>query len=96
MQARVCIQNFDNGDIQGFLYIDAGSGEMLVTTSPRYTAGGKGSSGFPISGIVGSVEVDASVDVVGRTVDFTVSTNGGATTSLFTRSLATNGSNCTV
>ena len=96
MQARVCIQNYDNGDVQGYLFIDTGTGEQLVTTSPRYTSGGKGSTGFPISGTVGPVSVDAFADISGGTVDFDISTNGGATSAMITRSLSSSVANCIV
>ena len=93
MQARVCVQNFDNGDVQGFLFIDTGSGESLVTTSPIYESGGKGSNGFPIMGTSGQVDVTAFVDLNNSEIEFTV-TIGSQAPSMFTQALMVSSATC--
>ena len=90
MQARICVQNFDDGDLQGFLYIDTGSGETLVTTSPRYTSG---TNSFIISGTRGQVDVSGNVDIGNSQIMFTV-TVGQQTPSMFTEALIVSGASC--
>ena len=89
MQVRVCVQNYDNGDVQGFLYIDDGTGEALVTTGTRGTA-----MNFNMSGSRSSIDVDCEVDVGGRMVGFRVTYGGSMTPSFFTQPLAISTANC--
>ena len=94
MQARVCVQNFNDGDIQGFLYIDDGTGESLVTTTARFEAGSAQSKSFTISGTKTTVTADCDVDVDARSVEFTLTFSGSPSPSIFTRPLAVSSANC--
>lgn len=96
MEARVCVQTFINGDIQGLLYLDEGSGESLVTTSPVYAAGSAASEAFNIMGTKGNITARASVDVTNRTVDFSIDFTDafGTSTSMYTRALAVSSAPC--
>lgn len=96
MQARVCVQNYDNGDVQGFLYIDVGAGESLTTTSPRYANGTSSANLFTISGTQGTfppVQVSAAVDIGSSQIMFTV-TVGSLTPSMFTETLVVSSASC--
>ncbi len=93
MQTRACVQNYDNGDVQGFLYIDEGMGESLVTTSPRYATGTPQASNFSMSGTSGNVSVVAEVSVVDSEVVFTI-TVGMSTASILTRTLVSSAASC--
>lgn len=94
MQARVCVQNYDDGDIQGFLYLDEGTGETLATTTSRFAAGSPEAQSFQISGSKGAITADCDVDVDARTVGFTLNFAGSTTPSVFSRALAVSNAAC--
>ena len=94
MQVRICVQNFDNGDVQGFLYIDEGSGEVLASTSPRYAAGTPSASFFSMSGNTANIDAEGDVDVDNRVVTFGVTYMGSMTPSIFKQPLTVSSASC--
>jgi uncharacterized protein YhdP len=96
VQARVCVQNYDNGDLQGFLYLDDGTGESLATTTARFTAGSAQAKNFNVSGTKGNITARADVDVENRTVDFSIDFTdmSGTTTSIYSRALTVSSASC--
>ena len=96
MQARVCVQTYDNGDVQGFLYLDDDTGETLVTTSPRYAAGSAEAREFTINGTKGSISATARVNVTSQIASFDVNfvQSGVQTTLQFSRSLEVSSAPC--
>jgi hypothetical protein len=98
MRTRVCVQSYDNGDVQGYLYIDSddGAGETLVTTSERYLSGSSNATEFTMSGVKGSVSVAVRINVPGQGASFDVDfvQAGVATSSQFSRTFTVNSNPC--
>ena len=97
MFARVCVQTFNNGDIQGFLYIYNDVNEIEVASTNRFASGSKEASAFKINGSRDGITVRAVVDVDARTTDFSIDFStpmGPTTTSQYSQPLLINSTPC--
>ncbi|MFT5135180.1 MAG: hypothetical protein ACI9XU_001902 [Arenicella sp.] len=95
MQARVCVQNSNDNDVQGFLYINDGTGESLVTTDV-FEADSDQAGAFVISATRGRIKVTANVNVGSNVVNFVVVFNGDTSSpSMFSTGLAVSATACT-